>query len=124
MDKSFFDFITKSSDESLKNKTMQALGECVLELQDRVLKLESVQEKNELDACDGCYLKAKSIDAMISLLLPILNSDDPIVGNVAMSVLLTTYAIKADISKDAFLHKMSLYWNKVIEECDGEDDDE
>lgn len=124
--KSILDLLRQSADEMTKDLTIQSLVECVKELQDRVDELEA---KNE-ETCSGCKNNRDRVHAMIHALLPILNSEHPLVGQVAMTQLIVSQAQDRGINKDAFLLKMSAEWDEVEarklknDDEDDEDDEE
>ena len=124
--KSIFNLLRESAEEATKKITMESLIECVKELQDRVLELEAKRAEHDKDLCECCKEKADRVHLMVHLLLPILNSDHPIVGHAAMSMLLASKAQDAKISKEAFLQKMSAQWDELIaaDPNNSDDDDE
>lgn len=123
--KSIFNMLKESAEEATKKITMESLIECVKELQDRVLELESQRADHDKELCECCKAKADRVHLMVHLLLPILNSDHPIVGHAAMSMLLASKAQDAGINKEAFLKKLGDQWDELIAaDPNNSDDDE
>jgi hypothetical protein len=131
--KSMLNLLRESADEMTRKVTMDSLIECVRELQDRVLELEANKDKEE--TCEACKNKADRVHLMVHLLLPVLNSDHPLVGQAAMTQLIISKAQDHQIKREVFLKKMGMAWDEMEaanpnnsddddEDDDGEDDDE
>ena len=120
--KSIFNLLRESAEEVTKKITMESLVECVKELQERVLELEGKKEEDE--TCECCKGKNDRVHLMVHLLLPILNSDHPIIGHKAMSMLLATQSRDVGIKKDVFLKRLEKVWDALIEADPNNKDEE